>query len=117
MTEMKLTLEEFLRIELHYSESRNLKLQKDIMIKEKEGLKNKAQIALLIKQNAELEIINKDKRLIEFGETIKSHQKAYETGLKEGVKKRLKIKPSETFAYSPDTLEVTIREETEIQTE
>lgn len=110
MTEMKLTEKEFLKIELHYSEQRNLDLQKDLMNKDKELLKNKAQIAQMIKQNAELEIINKNQQIANFIETIKAHQTSYETGLKAAVKKRLKIKDDESFSYSPDTLEVTVKQ-------
>ena len=74
MTELKLTVEEMLRIELHYSEHRCLEKDRDILVKEQELLKNKAQIAQLIKQNAELEVIQKNKQITGFSQTIKNHQ-------------------------------------------
>ena len=110
MTELKLTMEEMLRMELHYSEQRTLQKQKEILVKEKELLQNKAHIAQLIKQNAELELIQKGQQTIEFSQTIKDHQKGYENNFKKQVMERLNLKEGQDFSYSPDTLEVTITE-------
>lgn len=117
MTELKLTVEEMLRIELHYSEHRCLEKDRDILVKEQELLKNKAQIAQLIKQNAELEVIQKNKQITGFSQTIKNHQDSYENNLKAQIMARLELKPGQNFSYAADTLEVTISGEPNKQTE
>lgn len=110
MTEiLELTMEEMLRIELHYSDQRNLKSRKHVMEKDQELLKNKAQIAQLIAKVAELELQEKVNQASDFGQIIKNHQDSYEKGHKQQIKDRLGIKDDETFSYSADTLEVTIR--------
>ena len=108
MTELKLTTEEMLRMELHYCEQRTLQKEKEILVKEKELLKNKSHIAQLIDKNAQLELIQKTQQTLEFSQTIKDHQKSYENNLKKKVMERLNLKEGQDFSYSPDTLEVTI---------
>ena len=110
MSEKKLTGEEFLEIQLHYAEQKLFAAQKQIMDKEKEILKYKAELAQVIKKNAEFEIAIKNNAIIDFNKKMKSHQENYELGVKQKIKDRLKIAAEETFEYSPDTLEVTIKQ-------
>lgn len=106
---LQLTMEEMLQLEMHYCEQTNLKLQKEVMVKDKDLLKNKVQIAQLIAKVAELEVKEKSKQILDFENTIKSHQENYELGQKKQIKDRLGMADDETFSYSPKTLEVTIR--------
>ena len=108
MTEMKLTELECARIELHFSEHSKLKQTYQIMMKDKELLENKAQIANLISRNAQLELETKQIAIENFKETIKKHQENYESGLQANIKDRLGILEGDKFSYSLDTLEVQV---------